>query len=109
MLSAGGACVELGHILASQKNIAVPGALGSCNAAVLKFAVGFSSMGELLARLLHCLPSPDAVFLRAGVHGTLQVHMAENAFLIHHANAYEEGDETIVLSSGWVWPCRRPG
>lgn len=39
--------------------------------------------------------------------GALQVHTAENAFLIHHANAYEEGDETIVLSSGWVRPgCR---
>ena len=42
--------------------------------------------------------------LRAAVHGVLQVHMAENAFLIHHANAFEEGDETVVLSSGWVRP-----
>lgn len=59
-------------------------------------------------QLLHCLPSTDAA-LRASVHGTLQVHMAENAFLIHHANAYEEGDETIVLSSGWVRPGWRLG
>ena len=25
----------------------------------------------------------------------------EPAFLIHHANAYEEGDEIVVWSSGW--------
>ena len=25
----------------------------------------------------------------------------EPAFLIHHANAYEEGDEVVVWSSGW--------
>ena len=25
----------------------------------------------------------------------------EPAFLIHHANAYEEGDELVVWSSGW--------
>ena len=43
----------------------------------------------------------------SAVPGALQVHTAENAFLIHHANAFEEGDETIVLSSGWVRPgCR---
>ena len=41
--------------------------------------------------------------------GALQVHTAENAFLIHHANAFEEGDETIVLSSGWVRPSWRLG
>lgn len=31
-----------------------------------------------------------------------QVFESENAFLIHHANAFEEGDETVVWSSGWV-------
>ena len=25
----------------------------------------------------------------------------EPAFLIHHANAFEEGDEVVVWSSGW--------
>ncbi|KAK9837122.1 hypothetical protein WJX81_004609 [Elliptochloris bilobata] len=33
--------------------------------------------------------------------GPAKVYEAENAFLIHHANAFEEGDDTIVWSSGW--------
>jgi hypothetical protein len=35
-----------------------------------------------------------------------QVYETENTFLIHHANAFEEGDETVVWSSGWA---RLPG
>ena len=31
----------------------------------------------------------------------VQVYTTESSFLIHHANAYEEGDETVVWSSGW--------
>ena len=33
-----------------------------------------------------------------------QVYETENAFLIHHANAFEEGDDTVIWSSGWVRP-----
>jgi carotenoid cleavage dioxygenase-like enzyme len=35
-------------------------------------------------------------------HAAGQVYETENTFLIHHANAFEEGDETVVWSSGWV-------
>lgn len=31
-----------------------------------------------------------------------QVYEAEAPFLIHHANGFDEGDETVVWSSGWA-------
>ncbi len=31
----------------------------------------------------------------------MQVFEAEQSFLIHHANAFEDGDEVEVWSSGW--------
>ena len=36
------------------------------------------------------------------LHCIRQVYETENAFLIHHANAFEEGDDTVIWSSGWV-------
>ena len=32
----------------------------------------------------------------------MQVVSTESSFLIHHANAFEDGDETVVWSSGWA-------
>ena len=98
----GGACVAIVRAEPSEKR---PSALCS---GLCRRAESASGFYQLLLQLLQCMRSTD-VALRAAVPGLLQVHTAENAFLIHHANAFEEGDETIVLSSGWVRPSWRLG
>ena len=41
------------------------------------------------------------MFMEHSLHASVQAYEAEQSFLIHHANAFEDGEDIEVWSSGW--------
>ena len=48
-----------------------------------------------------CSHSTATALLYENNKDGLQVFETEECFMVHHANAYDEGEEVVIISSGW--------
>jgi all-trans-8'-apo-beta-carotenal 15,15'-oxygenase len=76
----------------------------------MTFAMGpylFGWKGPAQCVTLADKPMRAYVVPRSGDSAPVEVEIPDPAYLIHHANGFEDGDEVVVWSSGWGPPAVR--